>query len=141
MSATGRCLCGNIEYSLGREPVSLDVCHCKNCQRQAGASFIPFVAVPLDDPSISGTPKTFVDTDTVSGNGVARHFCGDCGSPIYVVVAGAPNTAYVASGTLDVTDQLQPKCHGWTSTRHAWVSLTDGAPQYEMDPGLQPESV
>ena len=82
-----------------------------------------------------------MDTDTVSGNGVARHFCGDCGSPIYVVVVRAPNTAYVASGTLDATDHLQPKCHGWTSTRHAWVSLTDGAPQYETDPGLQPEGV
>ena len=141
MSAKGRCLCGSIEYSLAREPASLDVCHCKNCQRQAGASFIPFVAVPLDDLSISGTPKTFIDTDTVSGNGVARHFCDDCGSPIYVVVVRAPNTAYVASGTLDATDHLTPKCHGWISTRHTWVSLADGAPQYEADPGLQPEGV
>ena len=108
MSAKGRCLCGSIEYSLAREPASLDVCHCKNCQRHAGASFIPFVAVPLDDLSISGTPKIFIDTDTVSGNGVARHFCGDCGSPIYVVVVRAPNTAYVASGTLDATDHPRP---------------------------------
>ena len=68
MNATGRCLCGNIEYGLSQEPASLDVCHCKNCQRQAGASFIPFVAVPLSELSISGSPKTFLDTDTVSGN-------------------------------------------------------------------------
>ena len=89
MSATGRCLCGNIEYSLSQEVVSPDVCHCDNCQRQAGAS----------------------------------------------------NTASVTSGTQDVTDNLQPKCHGWMSSRHAWASLTDGAPQYAMYPGLQPESV
>ena len=58
MPASGRCLCGNIEYSLAREPLTLDVCHCKNCQRQAGASFIPFVAVPLSDLTVSGAPKS-----------------------------------------------------------------------------------
>ena len=57
MNATGRCLCGNIEYGLSQEPVGLDVCHCKNRQRQAGASFIPFVAVPLSDSLFLAPPK------------------------------------------------------------------------------------
>ena len=95
MSATGKCLCGKVTYRLASKPLRLDVCHCKNCQRQAGASFIPFVAVPLTEVEVEGTPKVFMDDDTVSGNTVARHFCGDCGSPIYVVVARAPKTAYV----------------------------------------------
>ena len=141
VSATGRCLCGNVTYALAQAPVAIDVCHCKNCQRQAGAAFIPFVAVPLSDLSVTGQPKVFVDNDTVSGNPVERHFCGDCGSPIYVVVDRAPNTAYVTSGTLDKTEGLRPKCHGWTGTKHDWVSIVDGAPEYEADPGLQPEGV
>lgn len=141
MSATGKCLCGSVTYSLASAPLKLDVCHCKNCQRQAGAAFIPFVAVPLSDLEISGSPKVFMDDDTVSGNTVARHFCGDCGSPLYVVVVRAPKTAYVTSGTLDHTDNLAPKCHGWTSTKHEWVTLSDGAPQYDQDPGLQPEGI
>ena len=141
MSASGKCLCGNVAYSLASTPLKLDVCHCKNCQRQAGAAFIPFVAVPLVDMEISGSPKVFMDDDTVSGNTVARHFCGDCGSPLYVVVARAPKTAYVTSGTLDHTDHLAPKCHGWTSTKHEWVTISDGAPQYDQDPGLQPEGI
>ena len=141
MSASGKCLCGNLAYRLASTPLKLDVCHCKNCQRQAGAAFIPFVAVPLVDMEISGSPKVFMDDDTVSGNTVARHFCGDCGSPLYVVVARAPKTAYVTSGTLDHTDHLSPKCHGWTSTKHEWVTISDGAPQYDQDPGLQPEGI
>ena len=141
MSATGKCLCGNVTYRLASTPLKLDVCHCKNCQRQAGASFIPFVAVPLTDVEVEGAPKVFMDDDTVSGNTVARYFCGDCGSPIYVVVARAPKTAYVTSGTLDHTDHLVPKCHGWTSTKHEWVTISDEAPEYDQDPGLQPEGV
>ena len=141
MSATGKCLCGSVAYSLASTPLKLDVCHCKNCQRQAGGAFIPFAAVPLADLDISGSPKVFMDDDTVSGNTVARHFCGDCGSPLCVVVARAPKTAYVTSGTLDHTDNLASKCHGWTSTKHEWVTLSDGAPQYDQDPGLQPEGI
>ena len=141
MSATGKCLCGSVTYSLASTPLKLDVCHCKNCPRQAGAAFIPCVAVPIADLDISGSPKVFLDGDTVSGNTVARHFCGDCGSPLYVVVARAPKTAYVTSGTLDHTDNLAPKCHGWTSTKHEWVTISDGAPQYDQDPGLQPERI
>ncbi len=141
MSATGKCLCGSVTYSLASTPLKLDVCHCKNCQRQAGGAFISFVAVPLTDLEISGSPKVFLDGDTVSGNTVARHFCGDCGSPLYVVVARAPKTAYVTSGTLDHTDNLAPKCNGLTSTKHEWVTISDGAPQYDQDPGLQPEGI
>ena len=112
MSATGKCLCGKVTYRLASKPLMLHVCHYKNCQRQAGASFIPFVAVPLTEVEVEGTSKVFMDDDTAIGNTVARHLCRDCGSPIYVVVARAPKTAYFASGTLDHTDHLVPKCHG-----------------------------
>ena len=94
--------------------------------------------MPLTEVEVEGTPKVFMDDDTVSGNTVARRFCG---SPIYVVVGRAPTTAYFTSGTLDHTDDLVPKCQGWTSTKHEWVTISDGAPEYHQDPGLQPEEV
>ena len=59
--------------------------------------------------SVTVQPKVFVDDDTVSRNPVERHFCGECGSPIYVVVHRAPHTAYVTSGTLNKTEGLQPE--------------------------------
>ena len=68
MTASCRRLRGYIESGLSQEPVALDVRNCKNYLRQAGAPFIPFVAVPLSKLSVSGSPKNFMDTDTVSGN-------------------------------------------------------------------------
>ena len=119
---------------------SLDVCHCKNCQRQSGAAFVPFLAIPMAELHLNGSPKAFMDDDTESGKTVARCFCGDCGSPLYVVVEAAPNTAYVAVGTLDDTHDLTPKCHGWTASKQGWVHIADGAPQHEFEPHLQPEA-
>ena len=39
MTATGQCLCGEIKYELAAAPTMTGVCHCKNCQRQAGSAF------------------------------------------------------------------------------------------------------
>lgn len=140
MSATGKCLCGRIHYALAQPLPDLDVCHCKNCQRQSGAAFVPFVAMPMSALELRGSPKAFMDNDTESGKTVARHFCGDCGSPLYVVVEAAPQTAYVAVGTLDDTHDLVPKCHGWTASKQDWIQILDSAPQHEFEPHLQPEA-
>ena len=140
MSATGKCLCGRIHYTFEHSSSALDVCHCKNCQRQSGAAFVPFLAISMAELHLNGSPKAFMDDGTESGKTVARYFCGDCGSPLYVVVEAAPNTAYVAVGTLDDTHDLTPKCHGWTASKQRWVHIADGAPQHEFDPHLQPEA-
>lgn len=68
--------------------------------------------------TFSGSLKKFDDGETVTGNIVERYSCGDCGSPCYVRVARAPNTAYVFSGLFGETDDLSPKGHGWTSQKH-----------------------
>ncbi len=139
MSAKGKCLCGRVQYTFTHRLSGLDVCHCKNCQRQSGASFVPFLAIPLAALQVAGSPKTFMDDDTESGKTVARYFCGDCGSPLYVIVEAAPNTAYVAVGTLDDTRDLTPKCHGWTASKQEWTCIGDSAPQHEFEPHLEPE--
>ena len=138
MQRTGQCLCGQIKLTINDDNAEVDVCHCKNCQLQSGSAYAPFLAVALDNLSVGGDPKCFADSDTVSGRTVRRYFCGDCGSPAYVVVERAPNTAYVFTGLLDQTSDLRPKVHGWTTTKHAWVEITEGGLQYDMDPGLSP---
>ena len=139
MRRGGRCLCGNVRFEIGAEETYLDICHCKNCQQQTGSPFAAFLAVPLSAMTFSGSLKKFDDSETVTGNIVERYFCGDCGSPCYVRVARAPNTAYVFSGLFDETDDLSPKGHGWTSQKHRWVEIGEDEPQFAVDPGLYPE--
>ncbi|GIS01640.1 MAG: hypothetical protein CM15mP103_01910 [Gammaproteobacteria bacterium] len=77
-----------------------------------------------------------MDDDTVSGNTVARHFVR-CGSPIYVVVARAPKLP-ISPAARWITRILVPKCHGWTSTKHEWVTISDGAPETIKIPVYSP---
>lgn len=139
MSVGGGCLCGRIQYTLEQQWPGLDMCYCKNCQCQSGAAVVPFLAIPLTALQLAGTSKTSMDDDTESGKPAARHFCEDSGSPFYVVVGAAPNTAYIALGMQDDTHDLISKCHGWRASKQDGVPIVDSAPQHEFETHLEPE--
>lgn len=139
VSRLGRCLCGCVQLDIEFDGFGLDVCHCTNYQLQTGSPFAAFLAVPTDSMVASGPIKKFADHATVSGNTVERYFCGECGSPSYVEVVRAPNTAYAFSGLFTETGDLTPKVHGWTSQKHRWTHIEESIPQYAEDPGLFPE--
>ncbi len=48
MTNTGKCLCGAIQYQLSSAPEMMGICHCKNCQRQAGSAFSTLAGVPVE---------------------------------------------------------------------------------------------
>lgn len=130
MAITGQCLCGDIKYEIENAPAMTGVCHCKNCQRQAGSAFSTLAGVAKDDFSFtSGEPKLYADSDTSSGNTVQRFFCGNCGSPIYSAIPGQPDTLYLKTGTLDDTSDFVPQFHVWCDTKQNWVKLEEGVPQ------------
>ena len=134
MMLKGHCHCGAIEYEVAGTPQHVALCHCEDCRRSAGAPMVSWAAFAEDEFKVTkGEPKTF------NSSGLAmRSFCGDCGSPTYLVVERALTTAYVFTGLLDQTSDLRPKVHGWTTTKHAWVEITEGGLQHDMDPGLAP---
>ena len=126
---TGQCLCGNIKYEFASDPLMAGVCHCKNCQRQAGSAFSTLYGVGKADFNMTGTPKLYQDTATDSGNTVKRYFCGDCGSPIYSAVPSQPDVLFLKTGTLDDTAGFKPQFQVYCETRQDWVELIDGVPQ------------
>jgi len=75
----GGCLCGQVRFSGEAEPLFQAVCHCKNCQRQAGSAYSVIVGVPRGALTVTGTLKTYHDRGD-SGGTVDRHFCPDCGT-------------------------------------------------------------
>lgn len=37
---TGNCLCGTVQYELSGPPIINVLCHCKNCKKSTGSSFM-----------------------------------------------------------------------------------------------------
>lgn len=123
MSRTGRCLCGEVTYSLEGDPIATAVCHCSNCQRVSGSAFSLNIIALEAQLSVDGTLVAYEETDE-SGDTVfvRRRFCGSCGSPI---VSEMVQTGLIAvkAGTLDERAELQPTVEVWCVDRQPWVEL------------------
>lgn len=136
MTMTGQCLCGQIKYEIKSSQKMMGICHCKNCQRQAGSAFSTLAAVSRSDFNFTaGQPTLYSDSDTNSGNTVKRYFCGHCGSPIYSAISSKAETLHVKAGTLDDTSGFNPQYNIWCDSKQNWVVLQDGVP--EMSQGFK----
>jgi hypothetical protein len=125
---TGSCLCGNIHYSIDADPIAVAVCHCRNCQKQAGSALSIIAVFPRGSLDLTGTLKVFEDQGT-SGQTVYRKFCPDCGSPVLTDTPAAKDTdiIFIKAGTLDDVSDLDPKTHYWTKSAQPWLQLPDDA--------------
>ena len=131
---TGGCLCGQVRYSVPREPLATAICHCRNCQRQAASAFSVVTVFNRDDLVLEGTLKTYEDKGT-SGQRVFRLFCPNCGSPVLTDTERAreQDIIFVKAGTFDDVDDLKPTTHYWVKRAHPWLELPDNAQLLEQE--------
>jgi hypothetical protein len=130
----GGCLCGQVRYKVPEKPLETVVCHCRNCQKQAGSAFSVVAFFPRDSLQLHGELKTFEDKGT-SGQAVFRRFCGNCGSPVITDTENAPGMGliFIKAGTLDEVDDLKPSVHVWASTKQCWLTLAEDQVQLERE--------
>jgi hypothetical protein len=137
MQMTGGCLCGSLRYSVSAAPVFQVICHCKMCQKASGGPFVALAFVPPESVAVTkGTTKTIqTSSDSV------RHFCADCGSPIFFQRPQVQRIA-VLVGTLDEPFDFKPNFHCYTESTMTWLkNLDDDTPRFETwseDAGMVP---
>lgn len=130
---TGGCLCGKIRYETTGDPALVAVCHCKNCQKQAGTAFSIIAGWPRASVKVTGDIATYRDKGD-SGLAVLRKFCSTCGSPILSDAEGMPALSFVKAGTLDDTSWLKPSVHVFCDSKQPWVQIEAGVPQVPRNP-------
>jgi hypothetical protein len=122
---TGACQCGKVRYSIRGGASRLNICHCRDCQRQSGSAFgMSLIIEPTAFRLEAGQLKEF-QTTADSGRRKTCAFCPDCGVRIYNATSAL---MAVKAGTLDDTSQLEPHAHYWTISRQPWTVLPDGIP-------------
>src|SRR3954463_8795745 len=114
---TGGCLCGAVRYEITAQVKDLRACHCLNCQKSSGASGTVNAVVPTAQFRLTqGATKKYNDSATQSGRTLSRHFCPNCGSPIYSQRNPDPGFVVVRAGSLDDSSGMAIKTHIWTAT-------------------------
>ena len=134
MNQTGQCLCGTIQYDITGSPNWVAVCHCRDCQRSAGAPLVVWAMFPESSVRvIAGTPKT------VNSSGAAmRSFCPECGTGLFYRNAeNLPGLIDVQAATLNNPSALPPTVQIQTAERQDWVPHLGTLKAYERYPSGQ----
>ncbi len=119
---SGSCLCGQLRYSVKAEPVRIGLCHCSDCRKESGSSFVTFGIWPAHAFEMSGEVRYFH----------GRGFCPACGGRVF----NEPRSdgVEIRVGSLDMAPtDLEPTYEIWAKRRENWLVPIPGAEQFEED--------
>jgi hypothetical protein len=121
----GGCECGEVRYSMG-EPIFVNCCHCRQCQRLSGSAFAINAMIEADRVELfQGRVET---VDGVS-------ICPRCRVRLWSTHRYFGEALrFVHVGTLDRNELLQPSAHFFTRSKHSWVTLPADARTFETLP-------
>jgi hypothetical protein len=118
---SGSCLCGNVTYSVRDAPLRSGLCHCSDCRKESGSSFVAFAIWPAHAFESAGEVKYY--------NG--RGFCPECGSRLFNIIE--EDGIEIRLGSLDMAPtDLEPNYEIWVKRRENWLQPLQ-MPQFEED--------
>ena len=131
---SGGCQCGAVRFH-ATEVGDAGFCHCRMCQKAFGNVGAALITVPVADLRWTrGRPSEFRSSPVV-----ARGFCNQCGTPLYMLEDGW-SVYDMAMGAFDHPSDLPPPDHAvgveskvsWFDCLHALPTKTtqeDRTPQ------------
>ena len=125
---TGGCMCGEVRYEAVGEPRAVGHCHCPSCRHHTGAPVTTYAAFERDRVTFTKGDRKIYN----SSPGVARAFCGKCGTPLTCELVeeewdGLPFILLHIS-TLDNPDDYVPDRHWYHELGIAWFEVADDLP-------------
>lgn len=125
MERHAQCHCGLLRVTTSGEPLLVNICHCKACQRRTGALAGSGAAFAKTQVRIEGRSKVF-ERDGQAGRKVRFHFCPNCGTSLYWEADARPDWYIIAVGAFADPDFPPPSLSIFEQSRHVWVMLPDG---------------
>ena len=130
---TGGCACGALRYEIAAEPILMNDCQCRDCQRESGTGHGSHLAFPRADVRLTGK-ATLWDMVGDSGQAKTRGFCPTCGSPVYMTVAVAPDVFVVRAASLDDPSRYKPQMVFYGASGLAWDHVDPTLPKFDKMP-------
>lgn len=133
---TGGCACGAIRYAIAAEPVFMNHCQCRDCQRASGTGHGSYLTFPSRRQVTLTGEATRRDLACDSGGVKTNAFCPTCGSPVYLTFAAMPDLFTIHAGSLDDPGRFAPQVVTYAARGLAWDRLDPALPAFErMPPG------
>ena len=116
----GKCACGDVKYTIINKPLFTQACHCKNCKKSTGSSFVIHTMIFEDDLVVNGEVSS-TQLPTGSGKGYRAYFCINCGVYLYCKYKVAVGRIAIRTATLE--KPLVPQAHIFVKDKDPWVEI------------------
>ena len=127
----GGCSCGAVRYRVTGEPIYVNNCHCRNCQRQTGSTSVVNAFFEAERIELLSGELTENIVPAGSGGPHVIRRCGGCGSALF---SNYPRFgelgAGVRVGTLDDPGSVTPDAVIFTQSAMPWVAFPEGIPTF-----------
>lgn len=125
----GSCQCKAVQFRVTGDFKRIVNCHCTLCRKMNGAAFSTYVAVLT------------TDFDLISGNLVScdvtenarKHFCGQCGTPIFNSNPRYAGLNILHLGSLDTESpqELKPEVNIYDESKVSWLDNLSDLPAFK----------
>lgn len=124
----GGCACGTIRYRLRDDPIFVNCCHCRECQKISGSAFAINGMIESDRLELLNGEDELAQKD-----GEAR--CGKCLTLLWGEHRMfGDQIKFVRLGTLDEGERIPPDAHFFVRSKHPWLEIADDLPKFETLP-------
>lgn len=131
---TGGCACGAIRYEISDEPMAMNDCQCRDCQRVSGTGHGSYLTFPQRVVVKVTGEAAHRDIVADSGNVKTHAFCPGCGSPVYLTFAAMPDLFTVHAASLDDPGRYKPQMVTYTARGYVWDKVDPDLPRFEKMP-------
>ena len=138
---SGTCMCGQIQFQLNSEPITLYACHCTDCQRRSGGALLLSMWVHRESLEVlQGTPL-LVSSIATDGRERKNKVCQACQVRLWSEPVNRPKLAILRPGLLQQAKDFTPIAHQYVRSALPWFVFPEGVPLYEAAPADPAELV
>ena len=125
----GGCFCRRLRIEVEGPETFACLCHCKSCQRAAGAPVVAWATYARDTFKVTSGDVHWHE----SSPGVTRGICANCGTCLTYENLKRPGEIDLTLNCLDDPTLPELKAHIWTEDAQPWMKFDDGLPVYERN--------
>jgi adenylate cyclase len=125
---TGGCLCGEVRFEVTGESIGSSYCHCRMCQRFAGAPVSAGTGFLYNDfRVIQGEPRLYRSSEIAE-----RAFCPTCGSSMWMKYFSW-KWIFIKTANLDNPEDFAPTTHFGIESQMPWHDVHDELPRIRSE--------
>jgi hypothetical protein len=133
MPRTATCLCGAFKVVVSGEPMVVNLCHCRDCQRRSGVPWTSNAYYPPDAVRLEGPNTIYVRTSN-AGTRINHHFCPTCGGTVCWIRETGATRYGIPVGAFNDPSFPAPSVSFWEQARYAWSPQLENVDHWDTQP-------